>query len=110
MELIDTNKGADGVNPNSTNLQLKSPLNFDNAQKFDTCNQCRFSSKYAENLKFHMRTHSGERQYKCNKCDYAATNASYLRRHSHIHTGGKSNKCSQCNFASSQHSRKKVGT
>ena len=56
------------------------------------CNQCKFSSNNASNLRRHLKTHSGEKSNKCNQCDYASSQASDLRRHLKTHSREKSNK------------------
>ena len=60
------------------------------------CNQCKYASSQARNLKRHLKRHSVEKANKCNQCDYASSEAGNLRRHLK-----KSNKCNQCDYASS---------
>ena len=45
------------------------------------CNQCKYAYSKADNLRKHLKTHSGERPNKCNQCDYASSYASALRAH-----------------------------
>ena len=40
-----------------------------------------YPSKYANRLKKHSQTHSGEKANKCNKCDYECIDVSNLRIH-----------------------------
>lgn len=37
-------------------------------------------------LKYHMRTHNGDRPYKCSECDSAFADKSNLRKHFRIHS------------------------
>ena len=70
-------------------------------EKTYKCNQCNFASVQADNLKRHLKTHSGEKSNKCKQCDYASSHASDLRRHMKSHSENESNKCKQCDYASS---------
>ena len=56
------------------------------------CNQCDYASSQADNMRAHLKTHSGEKSNKCNHCDYASSQACDLRRHLNIHSGEKSNR------------------
>ena len=42
------------------------------------CDQCKYSSKTAQNLKTHKLTHSGEKPYACDQCKYSSTLAQAL--------------------------------
>ena len=58
----------------------------DNVIKSNKCNQCDYASSLEDNLRKHLKTHSGE---KSNKCDYASSQAGHLRRHLKAHSGEK---------------------
>ena len=68
----------------------------------DKCNQCKYTSSQAGNLKRNLKKRNGEKEFKCNQCNYATAYASALRTHLTTHSGEKSYKCNQCNYASSQ--------
>jgi regulatory protein SWI5 len=51
----------------------------------------RFGRK--ENIKSHIQTHLGDRQYKCNHCDKCFVRGHDLKRHAKIHTGDKPYEC-----------------
>ena len=51
------------------------------------CNQCKYESSRAGNMRSHLKRHSGEKSNKCNQCDYASSEARNLRRHMKIHSG-----------------------
>ena len=55
-----------------------------NGQKItiNKCNQCKYTSSHAGNLRTHLKRHSGE---KSNKCKQAGN----LRRHLKMHSGEK---------------------
>ena len=80
---------------------MKVPLrNINNAIiKPNKCSQCDFRSSRADNLRTHLKTHSGEKTKKCNQCDYASSRADTLRMHLKIHSGEKTIKCNQCDYA-----------
>jgi regulatory protein SWI5 len=54
------------------------------------CNR-RFGRK--ENIKSHIQTHLGDRQYKCDHCDKCFVRGHDLKRHAKIHTGDKPYEC-----------------
>ena len=66
------------------------------------CKLCDFIGASYDNLRRHLKKHTGEKSNKCSHCDYASSQAGHLRTHMKTHTGEKSNKCSQCDYASSQ--------
>ena len=77
---------------------------FENSQqkKSNKCKQCDYASYQADNLRRHLKTHSGEKSNKCNQCDFASAWAGHLRRHYKTHSGERTNKCNQCDYASSR--------
>ena len=54
------------------------------------CNR-RFGRR--ENIKSHIQTHLGDRQYKCDHCDKCFVRGHDLKRHAKIHTGDKPYEC-----------------
>ncbi|KAB2580022.1 Cell wall transcription factor ACE2 [Lasiodiplodia theobromae] len=46
-----------------------------------------------ENIRSHVQTHLGDRQYKCNHCGKCFVRQHDLKRHAKIHTGDKPYKC-----------------
>ena len=61
----------------------------ENVTKSIKCNQCEFVSRQADDLRRHLKTHSGEKSNKCNQCDYASSQAGNLRTHLKTHSGKK---------------------
>ncbi|KAK2775078.1 Metallothionein expression activator [Emmonsiellopsis sp. PD_33] len=57
---------------------------------YDGCNK-RFGRK--ENIKSHIQTHLGDRQFKCNHCNKCFVRGHDLKRHAKIHTGVKPYPC-----------------
>ncbi|KAK5314855.1 Metallothionein expression activator [Exophiala xenobiotica] len=58
--------------------------------KFDDCNK-RFGRK--ENIKSHVQTHLGDRQFRCDHCGKCFVRGHDLKRHAKIHTGNKPYPC-----------------
>lgn len=73
----------------------------DKLPKQHSCHLCGFSSRYANHVKRHMKTHNGEKPYNCPLCTYASAQLVNLQRHLRIHTGEKPYKCDSCTFACS---------
>ncbi|KAM6915382.1 zinc finger protein 513a [Xenentodon cancila] len=73
----------------------------DKSSKQHTCHLCGFSSRYANHVKRHMKTHNGEKPFNCLLCTYASAQLVNLQRHLRIHTGEKPYKCDSCTFACS---------
>ena len=87
-------------NASSQANDLRKHLKMHSGEKSSKCNQCDYASSQAGNLKLHLKTHSGEKSNKCNQCDYASSQASDLIcLHIWKHTGEKSIKCNQCDYA-----------
>ena len=77
---------------------LRTHLKTHSEEKSNKCNQCNYASSQAGYLRKHLKTHSEEKSSKCNQCDYASSNARYLRKHMIMHSGEKANKCNQCDY------------
>lgn len=101
--------GISGVRAGS-HLQLEAMANGiddksltaeDKLAKQHSCHLCGFSSRYANHVKRHMKTHNGEKPYHCPLCTYASAQLVNLQRHLRIHTGEKPYKCDRCTFACS---------
>ncbi|XP_061668805.1 zinc finger protein 513a isoform X2 [Syngnathoides biaculeatus] len=73
----------------------------DDKNKLHSCHLCGFSSRYANHVKRHMKTHNGEKPFNCPVCAYASAQLVNLQRHLRIHTGEKPYKCESCAFACS---------
>ncbi|XP_014061692.1 zinc finger protein 513 isoform X2 [Salmo salar] len=87
--------GADGTDDNSI-MGDDGP-----SSKRHSCQLCGFSSRYANHVKRHMKTHNGEKPYRCPLCTYASAQLVNLQRHLRIHTGEKPYSCDSCSFACS---------
>ena len=57
------------------------------------CDQCKYSSKTAQNLKTHKLTHSGEKPCACDQCKYFSKTAQNLKTHKLTHSGEKPYAC-----------------
>ncbi|XP_072298162.1 zinc finger protein 513a isoform X2 [Eucyclogobius newberryi] len=79
----------------------KAQMCEDKSTKLHSCHLCGFSSRYANHVKRHMKTHNGEKPFNCPLCTYASAQLVNLQRHLRIHTGEKPYKCDSCSFACS---------
>ncbi|KAF2200839.1 hypothetical protein GQ43DRAFT_417147 [Delitschia confertaspora ATCC 74209] len=55
--------------------------------------QCDKTFGRRENIRSHVQTHLGDRQYRCNGCGKCFVRQHDLKRHAKIHTGNKPYKC-----------------
>lgn len=60
------------------------------------CTVCNREFNRMENLKTHLRIHTGERPYTCAVCSKCFRHSGALTRHFRIHTGEKPYVCGQC--------------
>ena len=67
--------------------------------KYEGCNK-RFGRK--ENIKSHVQTHLGDRQFKCDHCNKCFVRGHDLKRHAKIHSGAKPYPC-LCGNAFARH-------
>ncbi|KAF7669181.1 hypothetical protein LDENG_00240870 [Lucifuga dentata] len=91
---LDSDRVGNGMGENALTGEDKSP-------KLHSCHLCGFSSRYANHVKRHMKTHNGEKPFNCPLCTYASAQLVNLQRHLRIHTGEKPYKCDRCTFACS---------
>ncbi|KAM6143958.1 zinc finger X-chromosomal protein isoform 7-T7 [Erethizon dorsatum] len=61
------------------------------------CKRCRKGFRQQNELKKHMKTHSGRKVYQCEYCEYSTTDASGFKRHViSIHTKDYPHRCEHC--------------
>ncbi|XP_060943470.1 zinc finger and SCAN domain-containing protein 2-like [Limanda limanda] len=60
------------------------------------CTECNRDFNRLENLKTHLRIHTGERPFTCSVCSKCFRHSGALTRHFRIHTGEKPYLCGQC--------------
>ncbi|XP_064413298.1 zinc finger X-chromosomal protein [Latimeria chalumnae] len=61
------------------------------------CKRCRMGFRQQNELKKHMKTHSGRKVYQCEYCEYSTADASGFKRHViSIHTKDYPHRCEYC--------------
>ncbi|XP_013874928.1 zinc finger protein 513a isoform X2 [Austrofundulus limnaeus] len=94
----DSQSDSEGLDESGDKDELSAD---DKLSKQPSCHLCGFSSRYANHVKRHMKTHNGEKPFNCSMCTYASAQLVNLQRHLRIHTGEKPYKCDRCAFACS---------
>ena len=76
------------------------------------CLYCGKGFRAKENLKLHIRKHTGERPFECEFCGRAFGGKSDMNRHLRIHTGERPYRCDACGktFARADYLSKHLST
>ena len=83
--------------------ELKYHMRSHSQQKPFLCDICGYAASSKCRLTRHRRTHTGERNYHCEYCSYKAGNSTHLHRHMRIHIGSKPFKCPYCEYSCNTH-------
>ncbi|GIZ02138.1 hypothetical protein CEXT_484521 [Caerostris extrusa] len=60
------------------------------------CFSCGYSTSRSDDLKKHIRIHTGERPFRCTFCTKTCNEKGALNKHMRIHTGERPFKCPKC--------------
>ncbi|XP_042874673.1 zinc finger protein 391-like [Penaeus japonicus] len=87
---------------------LRRHLKLHSGHKPYVCKDCGLSFYVQDSLKKHMRTHTGEKPYKCEECNTSFAHSGHLKAHKRTHSGEKPYKCQECGLFFSQAGNLKV--
>ena len=91
-------------------VDLTTETSHKNEDRNYRCQYCAAEFSRSEDMKRHIRIHTGERKYKCEECGAAFSENGTLKKHLRTHTGEKNYKCELCGAAFSQSSTLKAHT
>ncbi|ESO00054.1 hypothetical protein HELRODRAFT_83683, partial [Helobdella robusta] len=60
---------------------------------------CQFATQHRHHFHYHMKGHTGEKQYTCSKCNYKCLTRSMLVSHEKCHSYVYRYRCSSCKFS-----------
>ena len=78
--VIDVEKFNDPFKSRARNGGKRKIIDLDEDKPFK-CGLCLYSTRKKNNLKAHMRTHSGTKPFRCDECGLTFTHKSYLQKH-----------------------------
>ena len=78
--VIDVEKFNDPFKSRARNGGKRKIIDLDEDKPFK-CGLCLYSTRKKNNLKAHMRSHSGTKPYRCDECGQTFTHKSYLQKH-----------------------------
>ena len=87
----------------ATNVSIDDHLVTSQATALLRCPICEFKCQCDQQLKLHMKNHSGEKLYKCSECKFQCGSEDELFDHIKQHTDASKNKdeffsCSECDY------------
>ncbi|CAH3935602.1 unnamed protein product [Pieris brassicae] len=86
---------------NQQRLQLHISAVHDKIKPFK-CSHCDYSCARKEELKLHIRSHTGDKPYACDQCSYRSGDHNAMRRHKLGHSNESLYKCKYCPYSTIQ--------
>ncbi|CAG9787435.1 unnamed protein product [Diatraea saccharalis] len=86
---------------NERRLRLHVTAVHDKVKPFKCCH-CDYTAARKEEMKRHLRSHTGDKPYSCDQCQYRSSDHNALRRHKKIHSNENLYKCKYCPYSAIQ--------
>lgn len=89
-------KPSESPGNNSTVVKGKATNGSPQEKPVITCEICSRNFKWKSQLRYHMRKHTPEKEFRCEFCNKGLSQLSSLKRHLRAHSGEKPYQCQEC--------------
>ncbi|RVE44317.1 hypothetical protein evm_011041 [Chilo suppressalis] len=86
---------------NERRLRLHVAAVHEKVKPFNCCH-CDYTAARKQEMKRHLRSHTGDKPYSCDKCQYRFADHNALRRHKKLHSNENLYKCKYCPYTAIQ--------
>uniref|UniRef100_A0A0L8HY35 Transcription factor E4F1 n=2 Tax=Octopus bimaculoides TaxID=37653 RepID=A0A0L8HY35_OCTBM len=95
-QLLKLKKELEPNSPDEEEAKVFTPAEIQGGRPVYKCHVCMRSFRGSAYLRFHLRSHTGERPFKCSECGKAFTTKDMLNKHVSTHSEERNFKCGEC--------------